>query len=65
MMEDLPLDTSNPAVRDYLALIRHVFGSSPGYSKPDSLGPVESPGIQVAGVDTPKSAGEYHGGPRM
>ena len=26
MMEDLPLDTNHPAVRDYLALIRHVPG---------------------------------------
>ena len=29
MMEDLPLDTNHPAVRDYLALIRHVSGCSP------------------------------------
>ena len=29
MMEDLPLDINHPAVRDYLALIRHVPGCSP------------------------------------
>jgi len=29
MMEDLPLDANNPAVRDYLALIRHVSGYLP------------------------------------
>ena len=27
-MEELPLDTNNPVVRDYLALIRHVPGPS-------------------------------------
>ena len=40
MMEDLPLDTNNPRVRDYLALIRHVSGRSP---KPEWSGLTKPP----------------------
>jgi hypothetical protein len=64
MMEDLPLDTNNPRVRDYLALIRHVSGRSQklewsGLTKPPMCG------IQVASLDAPQSVGEHYSGAGM
>jgi len=66
MMEGLPLDTNNPAVRDYLALIRHVSGCSLRMEQtkltrqPSTR--VGYSGTQVAGLDSPQSAGEHHHG---
>lgn len=68
MMEDLPLDTNHPAVRDYLALIRHVSGCSPrkeytGLIRPSPT--VDYSGMQVAGLDAAQSASKHNSGASM
>ena len=67
-MEDPPLDTNNPAVRDYLALIRHVLGQSQRLGRTGlirSSARTDRSGIQVTGLNTPQSTGEHHGGVGM
>ena len=66
MMEELPLDVNNPAVRDYLALIRHVPCRSLRMERAQLTRRLHTrpifPGTQITSLDAPQPVGKYHGG---